>query len=73
MVDCRKDGLKVYYTLSGDDIIGLLDALRGVAERHVADVDRLINTYFNGERQAGTPAPPGTALQGTGQRGRAGC
>ena len=46
MVDCRKDGLKVYYTLSGDDIIGLLDALRGVAERHVADVERLINTYL---------------------------
>ncbi|HIA07506.1 MAG TPA: metalloregulator ArsR/SmtB family transcription factor [Chromatiaceae bacterium] len=46
LVECRKQGLKVYYTLSSDDVIGLLDALRGVAERHVADVDRLITTYL---------------------------
>ena len=46
LVRCRKDGLKVFYTLSGDDVIGLLDALRGVAERHVADVERLVNTYL---------------------------
>jgi len=46
LVGCRKEGLKVFYTLSGDDVIGLLDALRGVAERHLADVERLINTYL---------------------------
>ena len=46
LVSWRKDGLKVFYTLSGDDVIGLLDALRGVAERHVADVERLVNTYL---------------------------
>jgi rhodanese-related sulfurtransferase/DNA-binding HxlR family transcriptional regulator len=46
LVSSRKDGLKVYYNLSGDDVIGLLDALRGVAERHVADVERLVNTYL---------------------------
>lgn len=46
LVSSRKDGLKVFYTLSGDDVIGLLDALRGVAERHVADVERLITTYL---------------------------
>jgi rhodanese-related sulfurtransferase/DNA-binding transcriptional ArsR family regulator len=46
LVKCRKAGLKVFYTLSGDDVIGLLDALRGVAERHVADVERLVNTYL---------------------------
>ena len=46
LVRCRKDGLKVYYTLSGDDVIGLLDALRGVAERHVAEVERLVNSYL---------------------------
>ena len=46
LVSCRKEGLKVFYTLSGDDVIGLLDALRGVAERHVADVERLINAYL---------------------------
>lgn len=46
LVTCRKEGLKVFYTLSGDDVIGLLAALRGVAERHVADVERLIRTYL---------------------------
>jgi len=46
LVRCRKDGLKVFYTLSGDDVIGLLDALRGVAERHVADVERLVSSYL---------------------------
>ncbi len=46
LVNCRKEGLKVYYRLSGDDVIGLLDALRGVAERHVADVEKLVDTYL---------------------------
>jgi rhodanese-related sulfurtransferase len=42
----RKEGLKVYYRLSGDAVIALLDALRAVAERHLADVERLVNTYL---------------------------
>ncbi len=46
LVVCRKEGLKVFYSLSGDDVITLLNALRGVAERHVADVDKLVNTYL---------------------------
>ncbi len=46
LVNCRKEGLKVFYSLSGDDVITLLDALRVVAERHVADVEKLVNTYL---------------------------
>jgi len=46
LVSSRKDGLKVYYRLSGDDVIELLHVLRGVAERHVADVARLVDTYL---------------------------
>jgi len=46
MVSCRKEGLKVYYSISGDDVIKLLDALRAVAERHVSDVQHLVNTYL---------------------------
>lgn len=46
MVICRKEGLKVYYSISGDDVILLLDALRAVAERHVTDVQHLVNTYL---------------------------
>lgn len=46
MVTCRKEGLKVFYSISGDDVILLLDALRAVAERHVTDVQHLVNTYL---------------------------
>lgn len=46
LVESRKDGLKVYYSISGDDVIGLLDSLRTVAERHISDVDMLVNTYL---------------------------
>ncbi len=46
LVSCRKEGLNVFYDLSGDDVIELLNALRGVAERHVADVEKLVNTYL---------------------------
>jgi rhodanese-related sulfurtransferase/DNA-binding transcriptional ArsR family regulator len=42
----RKEGLKVFYRVSDDDVIKLLDALRNVAERHVADVERLVNTFL---------------------------
>lgn len=46
LVESRKEGLKVFYSISGDDVIGLLDALRDVAERHLSDVDKLVNTYL---------------------------
>lgn len=46
LVESRKQGLKVFYRLSGDDVIDLLNSLRAVAERHVADVERLINSYL---------------------------
>ncbi|WP_455365296.1 ArsR/SmtB family transcription factor, partial [Kaarinaea lacus] len=46
LVTSRKEGLKVFYRISGDDVIDLLNALRAVAERHVADVERLINSFL---------------------------
>ena len=46
LVSSRKEGLKVFYDLSGDDVIGLLGALRGVAERHVAEVEKLVATFL---------------------------
>lgn len=42
----RKEGLKVFYRISDDDVMELLNALRNVAGRHVADVERLVNTYL---------------------------
>jgi len=46
LVTSQKQGLKVFYSISGDDVIGLLDSLRDVAERHLSDVDKLVNTYL---------------------------
>lgn len=46
LVTSRKEGLKVYYRINGNDVIDLLGALRSVAERHVADVERLINSFL---------------------------
>ena len=46
LVVCRKQGLQVLYRLSGNDVIDLLDALRDVAERRIAEVDQLVDTYL---------------------------
>jgi len=46
LVESHKEGLQVFYRLSGEDVQILLSALRDVAERHLADVDRLVNTYL---------------------------
>ncbi|MDH5736526.1 MAG: metalloregulator ArsR/SmtB family transcription factor, partial [Gammaproteobacteria bacterium] len=46
LVKSRKQGLKVYYSLSSNEVITLLGALRKVAEDHLADVEHLVNTYL---------------------------
>lgn len=47
IVSSTKRGLKVFYQLSGDDVIDLLVSLRNVAERHLTDVQQLVNTFLN--------------------------
>ncbi len=46
LVVSRKSGLHVFYGLAGDDVVGLLGALRNTAERHRAEVDRVVAGYF---------------------------
>lgn len=46
LVLARKEGLRVYYKLAGDDVALLLNSLRGVAEHRVAEVDRLLRTWL---------------------------
>lgn len=43
----RKNGLHVLYSLSGDDVLALLGALRRTAERHVEEIDQLVRGYFH--------------------------
>lgn len=46
LVEARKDGLRVFYRVGGDDVVQLLSDLRRVAERRVGEVDRLVRTYL---------------------------
>ena len=46
LVLARKQGLKVFYRLSGYDVITLIDALRLVAQHHIAEVEQIVNTYL---------------------------
>jgi rhodanese-related sulfurtransferase/DNA-binding transcriptional ArsR family regulator len=46
LVHARKAGLRVFYSLAGDDVSLLLSALRGVAEHRAADVEKLLQTWL---------------------------
>ncbi len=46
LVTVRKEGQSVYYRLTGDDVVTLLECLRRVAETHLAEVSRLVSTYL---------------------------
>lgn len=46
LVATRKEGQKVYYRLSSPDVTDLLAALRNTAERNLAEVGLLVNTYL---------------------------
>ncbi|HET9734309.1 MAG TPA: metalloregulator ArsR/SmtB family transcription factor [Burkholderiales bacterium] len=46
LVTARKEGLRVYYRLAGDDVVALVSALRAVAEHRVAEVERLVKVWL---------------------------
>ncbi|MES9814649.1 MAG: metalloregulator ArsR/SmtB family transcription factor [Candidatus Thiodiazotropha sp.] len=46
LVTNRREGHKVFYRLSGMDVSSLLASLREVAERRLAEVDRLVDDYL---------------------------
>jgi ArsR family transcriptional regulator len=56
LVTARRDGKYVLYQLADDSILDLLSALQRVAEKNVAEVDRIIRTYFH-ERDNLEPVP----------------
>jgi ArsR family transcriptional regulator len=47
LVATRRAGKFVYYKLTDDGILDALAALRGIAERNIADVGRVVRSYFN--------------------------
>jgi len=46
LVSTRKEAQRVFYRLSGDDVMDLVHSLRQVAERHLAEVNQLVDTYL---------------------------
>ena len=46
LVNARKEGLRVYYSIAGDDVSLLIAALRGVAEHRAADVEKLLQAWL---------------------------
>ncbi len=46
LVASSKSGQQVFYRLADDMVVDLLDILRKVAERNLADIERLIKSYL---------------------------
>jgi len=47
LIESRKDGLYVFYRVSGDDVIDLLGCLRRTSERHFSEMNSVVTGYFN--------------------------
>jgi rhodanese-related sulfurtransferase/DNA-binding transcriptional ArsR family regulator len=62
LVQARKEGLRVYYSVAGDDVVALVSALRAVAEHRVAEVERLIRLWL-AHRDEMEPVPATALLQ----------
>ena len=46
LVSARKEGVRVYYVLAGNDVSLLMASLRGVAEHRAADVEKLLQDWL---------------------------
>jgi ArsR family transcriptional regulator len=54
LVKSRREGKRVLYRLSDDAVVGLLASVRQIAERNLAEVQRVLDGYFH-ERDALEP------------------
>ena len=62
LVDSRKEGLFVYYRLADPAVFELCATIRRVAERRLADLERLVNEHF-GERSKPAAVGMGDLLE----------
>jgi rhodanese-related sulfurtransferase/DNA-binding transcriptional ArsR family regulator len=46
LVESRRDGKRVLYTLADGEVVALLGALRRITERNVGAVEKVLNRYF---------------------------
>ncbi len=47
LVAAQREGKRIYYELSDEAVVELLGSLRRIAERNVAEVERVIKNYFH--------------------------
>lgn len=47
IITSRREGKFVFYQLADEAVLAVLGALRRIAERNVAEVQRLVRSYFN--------------------------
>jgi rhodanese-related sulfurtransferase/DNA-binding transcriptional ArsR family regulator len=62
LVESRKDGLFVHYRLADPDVFELSKVIRSVAERRLADFERLVHEHF-GTRSDVEPVPMNELLK----------
>src|SRR6266852_1494375 len=62
LVESRKDGLFVYYRLAGPEVFELPRVLRTVAERRLAELERLVREHF-GDRADAEAVPMAELLK----------
>ncbi len=61
LIIARKEGLRVYYRLSDPDVFRLIQIVREIAERQLAEVGRIVDTYLT-ERASMEPVTLGELL-----------
>ena len=47
LVTSRRDGKHIYYRLADAEVVALLAGLRHIAERNIAEVRRIVDSYFH--------------------------
>src|SRR5258708_1541828 len=62
LVDSRKDGLFVFYRLAGPEAFALSNVIRTVAERRLAELERLVREHF-GDRADAEAVPMAELLR----------
>jgi rhodanese-related sulfurtransferase/DNA-binding transcriptional ArsR family regulator len=51
LVESKKEGLFVHYRLADDSVYALLQSVRTIAEKRIAEVDRLVHVYLADREQ----------------------
>jgi len=62
LVTARKEGLRVYYSLAGNDVVSLYSALQSVGEGRIAEVERLVRQWLT-HRDELEPVPAAELLE----------